>query len=357
MRALVIGAGAIGQVFGWHLQKGGAQVGFLVRPRQLEAARAGYTVYPLNRPARDRGKPLPFNGFEVYDDQDVALSKPWDLVVFAMSSVALRSGDWLARFGPRSGDAAVLVLQPSPEDKEVVLAALPPSRIATGMLAVVSYQTPLPGDTLEPPGVAWWFPWLAGIGFSGADRVVDLVTTALGAGGMPVRRLADVHTEVAFTGAILDKTVTALQVANWSFTALRSDRALMALAHRSMVESWTLATATTGQRTPRHLAFVRPALLRGILALAGWILPFDLERFFHYHYVKVQEQSLLLQDRQLARFEAAGIPCPATRELALRMRAALRQTADQLGATELASRPASHASATTSSTSTETPRP
>jgi ketopantoate reductase len=33
MRALVVGAGAVGQVYGHHLARGGADVAFYVRPK------------------------------------------------------------------------------------------------------------------------------------------------------------------------------------------------------------------------------------------------------------------------------------------------------------------------------------
>ena len=38
MRALIVGAGAVGQVYGLHLQRGGAEVGFFVKERQAAQA-------------------------------------------------------------------------------------------------------------------------------------------------------------------------------------------------------------------------------------------------------------------------------------------------------------------------------
>ena len=40
MRVLLVGAGAVGQVYGWHLARGGAATSFLVRPRHAEALQA-----------------------------------------------------------------------------------------------------------------------------------------------------------------------------------------------------------------------------------------------------------------------------------------------------------------------------
>ena len=43
----MIGAGAIGQAFGHHFQRGGADVTFLVRPKYAAEARAGLRMYAI----------------------------------------------------------------------------------------------------------------------------------------------------------------------------------------------------------------------------------------------------------------------------------------------------------------------
>ena len=47
-RVLIVGAGAVGQVYGWYLSRGGAEVSFYVKEKYLEDARAGFALYPLN---------------------------------------------------------------------------------------------------------------------------------------------------------------------------------------------------------------------------------------------------------------------------------------------------------------------
>ena len=84
MRALIVGAGAVGQVYGYHLQQAGWEVGFLVRPKYAEAARSGFTLYPLNKP--HRGRPVRFEGLEVYDSAEAAAEQSWDQVWLAVSS-------------------------------------------------------------------------------------------------------------------------------------------------------------------------------------------------------------------------------------------------------------------------------
>ena len=47
MRVLIVGAGAVGQVFGRHLQKGGAETVFLVRPKYVQHTAAGTVLHRL----------------------------------------------------------------------------------------------------------------------------------------------------------------------------------------------------------------------------------------------------------------------------------------------------------------------
>ena len=47
LRVLVVGAGAVGQVFALHLARGGADVAFLVKPKYAEECGRGFTLYRL----------------------------------------------------------------------------------------------------------------------------------------------------------------------------------------------------------------------------------------------------------------------------------------------------------------------
>ena len=48
MKVLVVGAGAVGQVYGWHLKRGGVDLTFYVKEKYRAEVEAGLTVYPLN---------------------------------------------------------------------------------------------------------------------------------------------------------------------------------------------------------------------------------------------------------------------------------------------------------------------
>ena len=320
MRVLVIGAGAIGQVFGYHFQRGGAEVAFLVKPRYAEAARAGFTLYPLNRRARDRRSPVTFDGFQVETDEEAGLARPRDLVVFCISTLALMSGEWFERLADATGSTPLLLTQPGQITADFVRRRTSPERTAWAMLSMVSYQAPLPGEQLPRPGVAFWYP-PAGPAFGGSEGIVDRVTACLGAGGMPVRRVDNVQRELAFASPVLDAFELAVELSGFSFEALRRDRGLMVLAYRAMRERWAFARAAYGGRRPAALALVRPTTLRWLLRLLERYLPFDPERFLAFHYRKVAEQTLAMQASQIEDARARDTPHEALAELERRLRA------------------------------------
>ena len=91
MKALVVGAGAVGQVFARHLQQAGGEVNFLVRHGHLDRLREGLTLYPLNR-RQARSRPLHFDAFQVILD-------PGEIGARAMIRMLLRLAERRNPFG------------------------------------------------------------------------------------------------------------------------------------------------------------------------------------------------------------------------------------------------------------------
>src|SRR5262245_47095522 len=130
MKALVVGAGAVGQVFGRHLQLGGADVTFLVRDKYAAACRDGFLMYPLNRRARDRATPVRFDGAGVVTEPD----GQWDQVWITVSSTALRAGGLVDGLASRTGAATIVTLQPGYEDGAYVRRFVDPERVVYGII-------------------------------------------------------------------------------------------------------------------------------------------------------------------------------------------------------------------------------
>jgi hypothetical protein len=82
MRALIVGAGSVGQVFGHHLARGGAEVSFLVKPKYADDCRRGFTLYPLGRrPPRAQA----FAAAGVLTAPEEAAGTAWDQIVVAVA--------------------------------------------------------------------------------------------------------------------------------------------------------------------------------------------------------------------------------------------------------------------------------
>jgi len=184
MNILLVGAGAVGLVYGRHFQLGGANISFLVREKYAAELQAGITLYHLNKDPR-RERPILLTGAGVLTQMaDVAAAR-WDAVILCVSSTALRSMN-LGELAQNTGDATIVMLQPGVEDHAYVTARVAPGRVVAGMISLVSYHTPLPGETVGKPGTAYWFPPFSPSPFSGqeAPRVRALVKT-LKQGGQP----------------------------------------------------------------------------------------------------------------------------------------------------------------------------
>ena len=86
MNILIVCAGAVGQVYGHHLSRGGAHVRYFVRERHAAATRAGFVFHPLNRPARERPVRAPLAAADVLTSIDEVKAIAWDQVYLCMSS-------------------------------------------------------------------------------------------------------------------------------------------------------------------------------------------------------------------------------------------------------------------------------
>jgi 2-dehydropantoate 2-reductase len=281
----VVGAGAVGQVFALHLARGGAEVVFLVKPKYAEECGRGFKLYRL-------GGRVPTTESVTYraltSTADAARER-WDQVYLTVSSSALR-GDWLGELARATGEATVVMLQPGLDDHAYVAEHVAEGRIVDGVINFLSYHAPLPGETrFAEPGMAYWlFPGRAP--FSGEDARVRAVVAALRAGGLPAKRIRDVHTSNAFASAMLAMFVTGLEASEWSFRTMR-EGGNATLGGRAAAQAMRVVGHEVAHRRPLGLWFAaRPFTFRLVLRLAPRIAPLDIEAYMKAHFTKVQQQ-------------------------------------------------------------------
>jgi ketopantoate reductase len=308
-KVLVVGAGAVGQVYGHALAKGGARVTYLVKPKHADEARRGFVLYPLNRGRT----PVRWNDYAVVTEPEAG----HDVVLLTIASNALRVPGFVEGLAARIGGATVVTLQPAIEDRDLVARHVPEERIVVGMIGLMAYFAPLPGEELPEPGVAYWVPPLGACPLAGPRA--EPVARVLRAGGLPAKVQRDVVRARAFGGAVLETFVTALEAAGWDRRALVRDRELVALACRGAREAASVVERSTAAKRPAALAALCPFVARLGLGALGRLAPFDVATFFRVHYAKIAEQRRVLAAAERDRARELGVPTPALEALQARL--------------------------------------
>jgi 2-dehydropantoate 2-reductase len=287
-------------------------VTLFVRDKYRDAAARGFELYPLNK--RKGGDPVRFEGFGVVSRADEVAARTFDQVYLTVSSPAL-SGPWLAELIAAIGDATVIALQPGQDDRDTILAAgASADRLVSGMITLISYAAPLPGETRFPrPGMAYWFPPMAPAPFSGPAERVAAVVALLRKGGQPAKRHKNVPQAVAFPSAILMTYLVALEAAGWSFKTLVRDRIQLGAAGAREVLA---IVGTTYGKPPLGVRMVaRPRTLRMGLWFARRMIPIPLEVYLKEHFTKVGDQTRMMMAGYIQRGRDAKLGVAALERL------------------------------------------
>lgn len=306
---VVVGAGAVGQSYAAAAARGGAEVAFRVRRPTGPVGR--FTTYRLGQGRPERSS---FEAPLLGTDAAVAAYRP-DVLLLTVPSDALRAPGWLPPLLGAAPDALVIALEPTPEDAEVVRAARPGVRLARGMIALVAYHAPLPGEEVRfpVPGVAVWAP--VRCPFAGppdARPDLEAFASALRRGGLRTRVVEELDSTSAFGSIALATWITALRAAGWRFAALAETAALGRAAVR---EGTAVVAARLGAPPPWWTAALGPRAVRAGLAAASRVVSFPLETYLRVHFTKVGAQTRLLLTEAIADGEARGLPVGAVRAL------------------------------------------
>lgn len=306
-RIVVVGAGAVGSVYGLHLQRGGAHLTFVVRPRHADEVKAGIRLWRGEHEER-------LVPDAVVTDLEALSGTPMDQVWLAVPTTGL-DDTTLSTIAAVTGDALVVDLSPSVDGRP--LRALGRQRLVDGLVTFIAYQSPLPEVPEEAgraPGIAWWLPPLAPTLLSGPRATA--AASVLEAGRMPVKVVKDVQVPRAVGGAILQSVIATLEISGWS---LRACRARIDGAAGEAVE--VMARRLRARALPLSL-LASPIVLRTLLLLAPRLAPLPLEAYLKFQFTKVGAQSRAAMRGYLAAADDAGLPAPHLRALARELLAA-----------------------------------
>ncbi|HTJ47618.1 MAG TPA: 2-dehydropantoate 2-reductase, partial [Kofleriaceae bacterium] len=232
MRALVVGAGAVGRVLAHHLARGGADVTFLVKRRHADEARRGFPLATGKTCAIVRARVV----------TESAELDPIDAIFLCVPSTALADDAWLRAIARATGDASIVAFGPGLDDAARVTDACGRARTVIGALGLMAWAV--------PAGTAYWVPPLAGVSLTGDALRVATIAAALARGGLRAKAHRDAAGVAATGAALLESIAAGLRVAGWSRRMLRRDRALTALVASSAREAIAIGAAARDATPP-----------------------------------------------------------------------------------------------------------
>lgn len=304
-QVLIVGAGAVGKTFAYHLKLASAHVGFYVKPKYVEQTKAPATLLKL----RMWGAPvsLTLEVDEVLSELAQLEQRAWDYVILTVSSTALKSGDWFERFAAKLPSTTVIVtLQPGVEDRAFIERAAPDHPLVQGMIGFIAYEGPLPTEKATQAGLRFWFPPTSPTRFDGEHSLA--LVKLLKAGSFEATKSAKpVEHTAAFLTALMMPALVALELEQWSLKRM-SGSSWAKLAHLASEQAYAALKAQLGAAPPTGLGLINAQALGLGLKLAPTVAPLPLEQFFHAHFSKVGEQTLELMRSYVELAHAHALP-------------------------------------------------
>lgn len=289
MKILIVGAGAVGQVYGWHLRKAGHDVSFFVKTKYQKDVTEGLNLYRLGY-TRTRHHAWP--QVKTISTLEEVAAEGWDQVWLTFASNALR-GELATQLLGVVGNATVVCLQPDMEDGAYVKARLPsPAQMVQGLITFISYQSPLPNEK-GPEGIAYFLPPLTPGLFAGEHDRVHSVVRALKSGGISARVTPNFAKSAAGAAALLQPVILALEINHWQLSTIASSTHL-GLGLRASGEALAVVHAESDANIAIFKRMLSPKLWRLAIPLIRRVLPFDLEAMLRYHYSKVGVQNQMM---------------------------------------------------------------
>ena len=307
-KVLIVGAGAVGAVYGYHLSKGGAKVTFYAKEKYRASLADGMVLYPLKGP--EKGQTIRFTDYDVVTPIDDLTGRNFDQMWICVSSTALMTG-WLDDLLPYMGETTILYMQAGMQDREYMEARVPPDRLCAGVIQMISWQAPLRTETYDPPGIAYWWPKPANP-FSGARGRVDEIVDTLNTGGWASTIVPDAQAKTMFMSCIMMPYMAGLEVSGWKFADFGKKGSKLA----SQAARETRAIVKPGGSNLLAWLISSRFGLRMITWAMPKVMPFDIETYIEYHFSKVGDQTRAKLTHYQALATQRNMPATAIKALA-----------------------------------------
>ena len=304
---LIIGAGAVGLVYGRHIAMGGNQVTFFVREKYVIEMSKGTILYHMNND-KSLQKPINFTDYSLMSSFDELGQTNWDQIYLCISSTALQSFDFEGFKNHLLGEPTIVMLQPNSQDYQFLNQHFPAEQIVEGMITLISYATPLATEQVDPAGTAYWLPPLAPTPFSGEKKRRDEVIKAFKDGKLRAGTESNVQNKALFPTAFLTVFLTALEANNWKFESLKNNGAILNQLTKVYNEVFSTLEAKHKVKRPFGIGWISsPFVIKVLLKFAPMVMPMDIETYLEYHFKKVNDQTKLYMKNFQLTAESVGV--------------------------------------------------
>jgi len=306
-KILLVGAGAVGQVFGKFLADAGNDISFLIKEKYVDEMAKGVVLYNLNRDSK-RIAPQRFSSYKTLTSWQDAAAHTWDMIVLCIPTTALHSDGFdFAGLKLALKNSTLVILQPGPAGMELVKQHIAETQIVQGMITLWSYPTPLPGEQTALPGMAYWTPPLAPMPFAGQDERRSAVVQTFIRAKIKAKSVQDLSARSLYVMAVFKVFLTALEASGWTFDAMRQDAAMIERMLKANQEAFQSISAKHQVKLPVWSKWVAPWMVKSFLRVAPWIAPVDLEQLLQTHFTKLKPQTKLFVNTYIEHAQEKGI--------------------------------------------------
>jgi len=302
MELLVVGAGAVGSVYGYLASRNPApktvKVTYLIKPKHRKGLEEGLKLYHWKG---RRAEKILFKEFSLIESIKEVEKLNFDAVLITLPSDKIREEGWLESLLKATKTAKVWSLQPNPTDRDFIRQKMKAAGISDidgnlvfGSIPILSYLAPMPGENFTEPGYAFYLPPTSKAAWSSkvtpeAKKTADLFS----AGGLPSKVVAESDTNSILPEALLRCLVAGLEKSEWSFDRFLNGPNLL-LVTEGIREMTAIFSKKAGVKDPGKklsgkllsTGFGIRAAVRG----SRLLMPFDFEAFLRVHFTKVETQ-------------------------------------------------------------------
>ncbi|MGW6775369.1 ketopantoate reductase family protein [Streptomyces sp. NPDC055037] len=332
---LIVGAGAMGIMSGYHLRLAGAEVTFLVRPRRVEKLSRPQVLYSY-----DDASLKPFSDYRLLSDVTEVGDRAYDYVIVTLDGASSRSAEGTALLNAlgdavRDTSAVVIIGGIGLGLRQYCLdsLALDEERVISGALTLLAHQVASADLPVHPPTdpallaqADMAYRTMPTGSFTVEDRFPAVATrfkALYDACGVSHCDIVD-HGQFPAQVAIVFPVFAACELMGWPSAAQLTD-------HKG---TWKLAAdavrdvVSLDEYGPTDRTMGSESLTQMMAAFEEKALPLDANAFNAFHHGgKVAQQDLELLRDHVAAGERQGKPMAALKQLIAELTAFRRQAA------------------------------